>query len=73
MPETKELTTPEQAAVERWEQETLAPALKQRPERKQKFETVSLAPVNRLYTPADTADVRSATSGCRGGSERGGA
>ncbi|PYS92843.1 MAG: methylmalonyl-CoA mutase [Acidobacteria bacterium] len=57
MPETKELTTPEQASVERWEQETLAPALKQRPERKQKFETVSLAPVNRLYTPADTADV----------------
>jgi methylmalonyl-CoA mutase, N-terminal domain len=57
MPETNELTTPEQASVERWEQETLAPALRQRPERKQKFETVSLAPVNRLYTPADTSDV----------------
>jgi methylmalonyl-CoA mutase N-terminal domain/subunit len=57
MPETKELTTLEQASVERWEQETLAPALKQRPERKQKFETVSLAPVRRLYTPADTTDV----------------
>src|SRR5205085_2351056 len=55
--EIKELTTPEQASVERWEQETLAPALKQRPERKQKFETVSLALVNRLYTPADTTDV----------------
>src|SRR5918911_3299869 len=57
MPETKELTTPEHAAVERWEQETLAPTLRQRPERKQKFETVSLDPVNRLYTPADTAEL----------------
>ncbi len=57
MPEIKELTTPEQAEVERWEQQTLAPALKQRPEHKQKFETVSLESVNRLYTPADTADV----------------
>ena len=47
MPEIKELTTPEQAEDERWEQETLAPALKRMPERKQKFETVSLAPVKR--------------------------
>ncbi|PYT02338.1 MAG: methylmalonyl-CoA mutase, partial [Acidobacteria bacterium] len=57
MAEIKELTTPEQAEVERWEQETLAPALKKMPERKQKFETVSLDPVRRLYTPADTADI----------------
>ena len=57
MPEVKDVTTPEQAAVERWEEETLAPVLKKRPERKQSFETVSLAPVNRLYTPADTAGV----------------
>ena len=57
MPEIKELLTPEQAEVERWEQETLAPMLKKMPERKAKFETVSLDPVNRLYTPADCADV----------------
>ncbi|HEX8072625.1 MAG TPA: methylmalonyl-CoA mutase family protein [Pyrinomonadaceae bacterium] len=58
MPEIKDLTTtPEQAEVERWEQETLAPTLKRMPERKGKFETVSLAPVRRLYTPADAADV----------------
>ena len=53
MPETKEMATPEEQAVERWEQETLNPALKKRPERKQRFENVSLAEINRLYTPAD--------------------
>ncbi|HYO63639.1 MAG TPA: methylmalonyl-CoA mutase family protein [Pyrinomonadaceae bacterium] len=58
MPETKELaTTPEQAAVERWERETLEPVVRQRPERKERFETVSLEAVERLYTPADTADI----------------
>jgi methylmalonyl-CoA mutase N-terminal domain/subunit len=57
MPETKEIVSPEQAAVERWEQETVAPVLSKRPERKKRFETVSLEEVNRLYTPADTADI----------------
>ncbi len=57
MPEIKEITSNEQAAVERWEQETLDPVLRQRPERKSHFETVSLEEVNRLYTPADTADI----------------
>src|SRR5918998_6974091 len=57
MSEVKELTTPEQAAVERWEQETLEPVLRRMPERKARFETVSLDSVERLYTPADTADV----------------
>lgn len=57
MPETKEITTPEQASAERWEQETLEPVLKKRPERKKRFETVSLDEVNRLYTPADINDV----------------
>jgi methylmalonyl-CoA mutase N-terminal domain/subunit len=57
MPETKEIASPEQAAVERWEQETLAPVLSKRPERKKRFETISLEEVNRLYTPADTADI----------------
>src|SRR5437763_12628388 len=57
MPDTKEIAAAEQVAVERWEQETLAPVLKKRPERKKRFETVSLEEVNRLYTPADTADI----------------
>jgi len=48
-----ELTSPEQAAVERWKEETLAKALQRRGERKQSFETVSLEKVEGLYTPAD--------------------
>src|ERR671917_2395878 len=57
MPETKDIASPEQASLERWEQETLTPVLNKRPERKKRFETVSLEEVNRLYTPADVADV----------------
>jgi len=57
MPETKEIASPEQAAVEHWEQETREPVVLKRPERKQRFETVSLDPVNGLYAPADTAGV----------------
>jgi methylmalonyl-CoA mutase N-terminal domain/subunit len=57
MPETKEFTSPADASVERWEQETLDPVLKKRPERKERFETVSLEEVKRLYTPADIGDV----------------
>src|SRR5829696_7676934 len=57
MPETKELNSPAEASAERWERETLEPVLKKRPERKKRFETVSLDEVNRLYTPADVADV----------------
>jgi methylmalonyl-CoA mutase N-terminal domain/subunit len=57
MPETKEINSPADASVERWERETVEPILKKRPERKKRFETVSLDEVNRLYTPADVADV----------------
>lgn len=57
MPQTKEITSPAEEAVARWEQETLDPVLRKRPERKAKFETVSLDSVDRLYTPADVADV----------------
>ncbi len=58
MPEIKEAgTTPEQQANERWEQETLEPALSKRPERKKSFQTVSLEEVKRLYTPADTSEI----------------
>lgn len=54
---SKQLTTPEQEMVERWERETLEPALRRMPERKERFETVSLEEVNRLYTPADIAEI----------------
>jgi methylmalonyl-CoA mutase N-terminal domain/subunit len=57
MPETKELNSPADASVERWERETLEPVLRKRPERRERFETVSLDEVNRLYTPADVAEV----------------
>ncbi|HYG10856.1 MAG TPA: methylmalonyl-CoA mutase family protein [Pyrinomonadaceae bacterium] len=57
MSEVKEIASPEQAAVERWEDETLAPALQKRAERKKRFETVSLDAVERLYTPADVRDI----------------
>jgi methylmalonyl-CoA mutase N-terminal domain/subunit len=57
MSEVKEIASPEQAAVERWEDETLAPVLQKRPERKKKFETVSLDEVERLYTPADVREI----------------
>ncbi|MBV9924963.1 MAG: methylmalonyl-CoA mutase family protein [Acidobacteria bacterium] len=57
MPETKELNSPADASVERWERETLEPVIKKRPERRQRFETVSLDEVNRLYTPADVEAV----------------
>src|SRR5215211_7232906 len=56
MPETKE-SSPNEVERERWEQQTLEPALEKHPERKKSFQTVSLEEVERLYTPADTADV----------------
>jgi methylmalonyl-CoA mutase, N-terminal domain len=57
MSETKEITTPIEEEVERWQSETLEPALKKHPEMKKRFENVSLEEVERLYTPADLADV----------------
>src|SRR5262249_18523968 len=54
---TKEITSASEAEVERWERDTLEPVLKKRPERKKRFESVSLDEVNRLYTPADIAQV----------------
>ncbi len=42
-----------QAAQERWEQQTLWPALQKTPERATRFMTTSGAPVERLYTPLD--------------------
>lgn len=53
MPDTKEINSPIEETVERWERETLQPVLASHPERKKRFESVSLEEVNRLYTPAD--------------------
>src|ERR1041384_1988763 len=57
MPEIKESSSPGEREKDRWEQETLAPALNKHPERKKSFQTVSLAEVDRLYTPADVAEL----------------
>src|ERR687889_1085127 len=54
--ETKE-GSPAEIERERWEQETLKPALEKHPERKKNFQTVSLEEVDRLYTPVDVQDV----------------
>src|SRR5438093_7389725 len=42
---------------ERWERETLEPALKKAPERAAAFTTVSGRPIHRLYTPEDVAGI----------------
>jgi methylmalonyl-CoA mutase N-terminal domain/subunit len=57
MPEIKESSSPAEVERERWDEETLKPALDKHPERKKSFQTVSLEEVERLYTPADTADI----------------
>jgi methylmalonyl-CoA mutase, N-terminal domain len=50
-------SSPAEIERERWEEETLTPALNKHPERKKSFQSVSLDEVERLYTPADIADV----------------
>ena len=57
MPETKESSSPVELEQERWEEETLKPALSKHAERKKSFQTVSLAEVDRLYTPADIEEL----------------
>ncbi len=57
MSKTKETTTPTEHQVERWQRETLKPALKKHPEVDKRFESVSLEEVDRLYTPADLAQL----------------
>jgi methylmalonyl-CoA mutase, N-terminal domain len=57
MPETKEIISAAEADVEKWEKETLDPALKSHPERKKSFENVSLEEVERLYSPADVSKI----------------
>ncbi len=50
-------SSPAEIERERWEEETLKPAVNKHPERKKSFQSVSLDEVERLYTPADTADL----------------
>jgi methylmalonyl-CoA mutase N-terminal domain/subunit len=56
MSEIKE-SSPAEIERERWEAETLKPALNKHPERKKSFQSVSLDEVERLYTPADITDL----------------
>ncbi len=55
--DAKTAATKAQQELERWEEETLKKVLDRAPERKSKFEGVSLEPVDRLYTEADTEDI----------------
>ena len=57
MAETKEIPSPAEVQKERWEEETLKPVLAKTPERKRSFQTVSLEEVDRLYTPANVAEL----------------
>ena len=43
--------------IKRWEKTMLEPALSRRPERRAAFETLSGLPVERVYTPLDTAEL----------------
>ncbi|MCI4341744.1 MAG: methylmalonyl-CoA mutase family protein [Thermoplasmata archaeon] len=45
-----------EAELARWQKETLAPTLAKSPERAPQFETLGGIPVQRLYTPIETAD-----------------
>jgi len=49
--------TTTETGKQRWERETLEPALKKAPERAAAFTTVSGRPIDRLYTPEDVAGI----------------
>ena len=51
------MKTVAETAKQRWERETLEPALKKAPERPASFTTISGRPIERLYTPEDLADI----------------
>jgi methylmalonyl-CoA mutase N-terminal domain/subunit len=53
---TTDVTNRLQEAEREWEERTLNPTLKRLPEMKKSFTTTSLAPVERLYTPASLPD-----------------
>ncbi len=66
MPEIKEQLTEKQAETRRWEKETLNPVIEKRAERKESFEGISLEPVERLYTEADTENIEQSEIGFPG-------
>ena len=51
------MRTTTETGKQRWERETLEPALKKAPERAAAFTTVSGRPIDRLYTPEDVAGI----------------
>ena len=53
---TSEVTNKIEEAEREWEEQTLEPTLKRSPESKKTFTTVSLEPVERLYTPNSLPD-----------------
>ena len=57
MPEVKKVLSEKQTELKRWEAETLQKILDRAPERKTSFEGISLEPVERLYTAADTENL----------------
>ncbi|MEW6208647.1 MAG: methylmalonyl-CoA mutase family protein [Acidobacteriota bacterium] len=56
MSTTEEITNRLQEAEREWEDRTLGPTLRHKPESKKTFTTTSLAPVERLYTPSSIPD-----------------
>jgi methylmalonyl-CoA mutase N-terminal domain/subunit len=53
---TADLTNRLDEAEREWEEQTLNPTLKRSPESKERFTTVSLTPIERLYTPNSLPD-----------------
>ena len=49
-----------ETAKQRWERETLEPALEKSPERAASFTTISGRPIERLYTGEDLQDIDAA-------------
>jgi methylmalonyl-CoA mutase N-terminal domain/subunit len=56
-PETKEATTEAEQEKRRWEDETLKKVVDKTPERRERFEGVSLEPVERLYSESDVEGI----------------
>src|SRR5690242_18675158 len=51
------MKTVAESARQRWERETLGPALARTPERRDSFTTVSGRPIDRLYTSEDVSGI----------------
>jgi methylmalonyl-CoA mutase N-terminal domain/subunit len=57
------MKTVAETAKQRWERDTLEPALRKSPERAGTFTTISGRPIERLYTAEDVEDIRTASPG----------